>query len=103
MNCGKIDVKKFGMFGCDYKNFSSEDYRDDVSLLPGMSTNDDSNILMSDFVWRLDGSTERHAPTQKLFHKEVKLISKAWIIHNIQKLMRIRHRLHARKKKRTDQ
>ena len=99
VNRGKIDVKKIVMFGRDYKNFSSEDYRDDVSLQQWMSTSDDPNILMSDFVWRLDGSTERHAPTKKLSHEEVKLRLKPWITNNIQKLMRIRDRLHARKKR----
>ena len=98
VNRGKIDVKKIVMFGRDYKNFSSEDYRDDVSLQQWMSTSDDPNILMSDFVWRLDGSTERHAPTKKLSHEEVKLRLKPWITNNIQKLMRIRDRLYARKK-----
>ena len=99
VNRGKIDVKKIVMFGRDYKNFSFEDYRDDVSLQQWMSTSDDPNILMSDFVWRLDGSTKRHAPTKKLSHEEVKLRLKPWITHNIQKLMRIGDRLHARKKR----
>ena len=63
-----------------------------------MSNCVDPNILMSDFVWRLDGCTERHAPTKKLSQKDIKLRLKPWITNEIRKLMRIRDRLFARKK-----
>ena len=50
-------------------------------------------------VWRLDGCVERHAPTKRLSPKEVKFKLKPWITPEIQKLIRIRDRLFARKKR----
>ncbi len=99
INRGKIDLKKITMFGRDYSNFSDDRYRDDVSIQRWMSNCVDPNILMSDFVWRLDGCTERHAPTKKLSQKDIKLRLKPWITNEIRKLMRIRDRLFARKKR----
>ena len=58
--------------------------------------------MMSDFVWRLEGATERHAPTEKLSPKEIKLRLKPWINRDIQKLIKVRDRLHARKKRQPD-
>ena len=54
---------------------------------------------MSDFIWRLDGCAERHAPTKKLSPKEVKLKLKPWITPDIVKLINIRDRLFNRKKR----
>ena len=52
---------------------------------------------MGDFVWRLDGCAERHAPTKKLSPKDIKLRLNPWITPEIQKLIRLRDRLSARK------
>ena len=54
---------------------------------------------MSDFVWRLDGCANRHAPTKKLSPKEVKLRLNPWITPEIKKFIRVRDRLFSRKKR----
>ena len=61
----KIDVRKVNMFGRDYSKFTENLFRDDVSIQAWKRDSTDPNILMSDFVWRLDGCPERHAPTKK--------------------------------------
>ena len=60
---------------------------------------DDPSILMYDLIWRLNGSAERHGPTEKLSPKDVKLKLKPWITNEIQNLIKIRDRLFARRKR----
>ena len=48
---------------------------------------DGSNKLMNDFVWRLDGCANRHAPLKKLNAKEVKLKAKPWVTPEISKMI----------------
>ena len=67
----KIDLKKTDMYGRDMSKFSTELFRDDVSIQKFQHNCDDPNLLMSDFVWRLTGATDRHAPIKKLSPKEV--------------------------------
>ena len=87
------------MFGRNYSKFSEEHFRDDVSIQRWRQDSNDANILMSDFVWRLDGCVERHAPVKKLSPPEVKLRLNPWMTPEILKLIRIRDRLFARKKR----
>ena len=54
---------------------------------------------MKDFLWRLDGCVDRHAPTKKLNPKEVKRRLNPWMTDKIMKLIRTRDRLFERKKK----
>ena len=95
---GPIDVKKIVMYGRDLKNFSAEDFRDDVAIQQWTEDSDDPTLLTHDLVWRLNGCAERHGPTKKLNHKEVKLKLKPWITVEIQRLIKVRDRLFARKK-----
>ena len=87
------------MYGRDRKNFEGKDFRDDVSIQQWSTESDDPSFLMQDMIWRLDGCVERHAPTKKLSPKEVKLKLKPWITKDIQKLICVRDRLFARKKR----
>ena len=57
---------------------------------------------MSDMFWRLDACAGRHGPIEKLKPKEIQLRLKPWITPDIQKLIRIRDRLFARKKRQPD-
>ena len=98
----KIDLKKIDMYGRDMSKFSADQFRDDVSIQKFQHNCDDPNLLMSDFVWRLTGATDRHAPIKKLSPKEVKTRMKPWITPEIRKLMKIRDRLFARKKREPD-
>ena len=66
-----------------------------------LDTND-PNLLTYDLVSKLDGCAERHAPTQKLTPKKIKLALKPWITTEIQNLMKVRDRLFERKKRQPD-
>ena len=98
----KVDTKKIDIFQRDFSKFSPTDFYDDVSIQTWNYESDDPNFLMSDFVWRLDGCANRHAPVKKLTPKEVKLKLKPWISPEISKLIRIRDKLFARKKRQPD-
>ena len=54
---------------------------------------------MSDLFWRLEGCADREGPVEKLKPREVKLKLKPWITTDIQKLIKVRDRLFARKKR----
>ena len=99
INRGEIDLKKVVMYGRNLKNFSAEAFREDVSIQQWRQDTNDPCILMSDMFWRLDGCSDRHGPIEKLKPREVKLKLKPWITPEIQKLIKIRDRLHARKKR----
>ena len=77
------------MFGRDYSKFSEDHFRDDVSIQIWKEDSNDANVLMSDFVWRLDGCAERHAPVKKLSPRDVKLRLNPWMNPEMLKLFRI--------------
>ena len=81
------------------KKFSEEAFRDDVAIQQWRRDTDDPSLLTSDLSWKLNGCAERHAPTEKLTPNEVKLRLKPWITPDIQKLIKVRDRLFARKKR----
>ena len=88
------------MYGRDYSKFSEEKFREDVSIQTWCHNTEDPNLLMSDFIWRLDdGCAERHAPVKKLSPRDVKLRLNPWMNPEILKLIRIRDRLFSRKKR----
>ena len=99
INRGKIDIKKILMFGRDTSKFNEQNYRDDVSIQKWLHDTNDPNLLMSDFIWRLDGCTNRHAPVKKLNSSEIKTRLKPWITPDIRKLINLRDKLFARKKR----
>ena len=79
VNRNPIDVKKMTMYGRNMKNFSATDFRDDVSIQQWRQDTNDPNLLTYDLIKKLDGCAERHAPTQKLKPREVKIKLKPWI------------------------
>ena len=61
-----------------------------------------SLMLMSyllSFTPKLQGCVERHAPLKKLSPKEIKLKTKPWITKQISKLINVRNKIFARKKR----
>ena len=62
----------------------------------------DVNFLAADFVWKLNGTGDRHAPIEKLKPREIKLRLKPWITSDIQKLLKVRDNLFERKKRQPD-
>ena len=94
----KIDYKSH-VFIRDYSKFSSESFRDDISIQNWNNRFDNINDQFNDFYWRLDECVNRHAPMKKLSPGEIKLKSKPWITDNIKKMIKFRNKLFARKKR----
>ena len=57
------------------------------------------NELFIDFHSKLEGFVDRHAPIKKLSPKEIKLKNKHWISTEISKLIKVRNKIFARKKR----
>ena len=96
---GKIDFKSIKMYKRDYRNFSEDSFRDDVSIQNFDTKCNDVNDQFNDFYFKLEGCVDRHAPLKKLTTKEIKLEHKPWINNEITKMIRIRDKLHRRKKR----
>ena len=69
---GKVDLKKVNIYQRDYSNFSSDSFRDDVSIQNWNYSHDNVHDSFSDFYTKLDGSVNRHAPFKKHSPKEIK-------------------------------
>ena len=98
----KINYKSH-VFIRDYSKFSSESFRDDISIQNWNNRFDNINHQFNDFYWRLDECVNRHAPIKKLSPEEIKLQSKPWITDNITKMIKFRNKLFSCKKKATQQ
>ena len=99
----KIDAKHVDMYARNYSKYSDELFRDIVSTQVLYHPNvRDVNFLAGDFVWKLSGSAELVAPIEKLKPKQIKLRLKPWISNDIQKLIKVRDNLFARKKRQPD-
>ena len=96
---GKIDVKKIIMYGRDSKNYVEANFIEDVSNQNWNFSSHDSSFLMADMVGKLNDCVERHKPLKRLNPKEVKTKLKPWITPEILKLIRLRDKLFARKKR----
>ena len=83
----------------DYSKFSSESFRDDISIQNWNNKYDNINNQFNDFHWRLDECMNRHAPIKKLSLGEIKLKSKPWITDKIKKMIKFRNKLFACKKR----
>ena len=95
----KIDYKSKSVFTRDYANFSSESFQDDISIQNWNNRYDNINDQFNDFHWRLDECVNRHAPFKKLSPGEIKLKCKSWISSKITKMIKVRNKLFARKKR----
>ena len=80
----KLDIKKITIYARDYSKFSSKDFIDDVAIQNWNYEEEEPSNLFDDFLWKLDGCVERHAPIKKLKPKEIKLKAKPWIYFNRQ-------------------
>ena len=94
-----VDIKKVNIYQRDYTNFSSDSFREDVSIQKWKYTHGNVHDSFSDFYSKLEGSVNRHAPLKKLTPEEVKLKSKPWLNVELQKLVKIRNKVFARKKR----
>ena len=96
---GKIDVKKIIMYGRDSRNYVESNFINDVASQQWNYDSQDSNILMAEMHGKLNDCVERHKPMKRLNPKEIKTKLKPWITPEILKLIRIRDKLFARKKR----
>ena len=92
-------IKPVDVYKRDYSNFDENSFLDDISLqnwsdrnLPG------TNAKFKDFLWRLEGCVDRHAPMKKLNKKQINKRSKPWINNFILKMIRHRDKLFYLKK-----
>ena len=95
----KVDYISQNMFIRDYANFSSESFHDDISIQNWNNKYDNINDQFNDFHWRLDECINRHAPIKKLSPGEIKLKCKPWINNKIMKMIKVRNKLFAWRKR----
>ena len=88
------------MYIRDYSNFSSESFRDEISIRNWNNKYDNNiNYRSNDFHWRLDDCINRHAPIKKFSPGEIKVKSKPWITYKITKMIKVRNKLFASRKR----
>ena len=95
----RLDYRNIRRFQHDYSKFHAEIFRDDVSIQTWNTNLNNANDLFSDFHHKLKGCVDRHAPIKQLTPKEVKLTNKPWITPEISKMIKIRNKTFARKKR----
>ena len=95
----QIDLKKsITIFQRDYSKFLSESFRDNVSIQNWNYSHNNVNDSFKDFYTKLQASVDRHAPLKKLTPREIKIRSK-WLSTEILKMIKIRNKIFARKKR----
>ena len=87
------------MYGRDWSKYDQVKFREEVSNHQWRYDSEDPNILMSDFYSKIGGSSDKHVKVKKLSPREIKLKLNPWITTEIRKMLGIRDRLFARKKR----
>ena len=82
----------------NYRNFFEESFIADIAIEKWYNDFQDVNNSYNDFIFRLDGCVNRHAPIQKLNQKEQKRNQKPWITNEILKRIKHRNKLFAQRK-----
>ena len=98
----KIDIHKIVMYGRDWTKYDRDKFREEISRHQWLYDSEDPNVLMSDFYSKLGGSSDKHVKVKKLSHKDIKLKLNPWITPEIQKMLNLRDRLFARRKREPD-
>ena len=92
-------VKPIEVYKRDYKDFDEKSFIDDISIQKWTAiVTNDVNSKFDDFLWRVEGCVDRHAPLKKMNKKQIKLKSKPWINGYILKMINHRERLFRKKK-----
>ena len=81
----------------EYSTFSSESFRDDVSIQNWNYSHDNVHDSFIDFYTKLEGPVNRHAHLKKLSPKEIKVKNKPWLNADIFKMIKVRNKVFARK------
>ena len=95
----KIDWKALNIYARDYSHFSTESFRDDVSIQNFDTNLEDVNQQFHDFYFKLAGCIERHAPIKKLKPSEIRTKQKPWITSELQRMIRLKNKFFHRKKR----
>ena len=95
----RVDYGNLRRFQHDYSKFHIEKFREDVSIQNWNNDSYDANDLFNDFHFKLKGCVDRHALLKQLAPKEVKIANKPWITPVISKMIKIRNKIFARKKR----
>ena len=95
----RIDIQKIVMYGRDWSKYDRDKFRDEISNHQWLIDSDDPSVLMSDFYSKLGGSADQHVKIKKLSPREIKLKLNPWITPEIKKMLDLRDRLFARKKR----
>ena len=95
----QIDFKKINIFQRDYSKYSSESFRDDVSIQNWNYSHNNVIDSFKDFFTKLDATVDRHAPLKKSTPREIKMENKPWLSAEIIKLIKLRNKVFARKKR----
>ena len=95
----RIDIQKIVMYGRDWSKYDRDKFRDEISNHQWHIDSEDPSDLMSDFYTKLGGSSDKHVKIKKLSPKEIKLKLNPWITPEIKKMLDLRDRLYARKKR----
>ena len=86
-------VKHNTVYKRDFREFNEESFIDDICI-----QNWTDNPKIDDFLWRLEGCIDRHAPLKKMNKKQLNKISKRWINKFLLKMISHRDRLFKKKK-----
>ena len=87
------------VFKRDFSSFVEADFIDDVSIQNWNANNsNDTNSKFNDFLWRVEGCVDRHAPLKRMNNRQQKKMANPWISKNIIKMISHRERLLHRKK-----
>ena len=74
VNRNKPDLSNIKMYTRNYSKFSNESFCDDVSIQKWDNNLEDVNDQFNDFLARLEGCVDWHAPIKELNQREKKLI-----------------------------
>ena len=95
----RVDYSNLRRVQHDYSKFNKEKFREDVSIQNWNNDLNNANDLFIDFHFKLKGCVDRHAPLKQLTPKEAKIANKPWITPAISKMIKIRNKIFARKKR----
>ena len=95
----RIDIQKIVMYGRDWSKYDRDKFREEISNHQWQSDSEDPSVLMSDFYSKLGRSSDQHVKIKKLSPREIKLKLNPWITPEIKKMLDLRDRLFARKKR----
>ena len=82
----------------DFSNFNDQSFKDDVSIQTwNCLTINDTNKKFEDFLWRVEGCVNRHAPMKNVSLKQNNKRNKPWFTNYILRLIRYRDKLFHKK------